>query len=105
MLLDHKVSVDCKDCLENTPLHLASVLNDEAACMQRTLHISKKSLDHKDCYGMTPLMCAIDAGKLKAVQVCLEAGASLHETDMHHRSPLFLALEKQNEPIFGLLAR
>jgi len=107
LLLQYNASVDCKDCIENTPLHLISGIEDGGQCLSKILKNNHglKHLEAKNCNQMTPLLCAIENGSLKTIEMLLEAGASLHVSDMYSQGPLHIAIIYGNFIIFELLTR
>lgn len=69
-------TIDQKDCLGRTPLHIA-VENGESELVDILLALPQVDIDSEDKYGRTPLFLATSKGHIRIVQQLLAKGANI----------------------------
>lgn len=111
LLISKGATVDCVDCLGNTPLMRAAAeweakQYSEAAANSIVSLLIEKGADvnwvgDEDC---TPLLYAIMAKRPNTVKLLLEAGADANASrGITKRAPLIIAIEKNQPEIVRLL--
>jgi hypothetical protein len=66
------------------------------------MEVTRHGLEHRNMFGMTPLMMAADAGNVSLVETLLERGARLDAGDSLGRMPVHFALRRAfSDPTFA----
>jgi len=89
-LLRHRVRLDVRSAVGNTPLHYAVVLG--RADVVDLLLAAKPDVEIRNAEGRTALALAAEAGRPGIVRALLRAGADYRTVDGQGWPPLFIAL-------------
>ena len=102
-LLQRRISVNCRNRYDRTPLSLASI-NGHFNVVQCLID-AKAGLNTRDVFDETPLSRASLNGHLAAIGYLVEARAALNTHDPYGRTPLFRASESGRTDVVQYLAR
>ena len=103
ILIKAGASLDQKDKLGNTALHLA-VDRNQVEMAQLLIDVGA-ALDVDNRNGMTPLMVAASRGNAAIVQALLAKGANARKTDFTGRDALSWANDSRRQAVVQLLQR
>lgn len=79
------------------------ILNNHIKMFDLLLSVNGIDLNVTDAKGNTPLIIAIQAKNMAAVQKLIERGADLNVLNGEEKTPLMVAVENENEPAVRLL--
>jgi len=110
-LIDHDLELKLsKDIRERTPLHTACRCGKTDVVMIQTQSLNlllettgKKLLEDTDSMSNTPLHLACVGGSRDTVQLLIDSGASLNQTNLSGEAPIHIAAQRGFVPIAELL--
>jgi ankyrin repeat protein len=89
LLLEHGADADCRDDLDQTPLHLASHVGCPKTMRQLLQHGA--DTNNRMLSSRTPLYQAVRSGNLEAVRLLLQYGANVNDKDDLSRTALHVS--------------
>ena len=92
LLLEARLSPDCQNNIQRTPLHLAAFQNDLKST--KILLIHKPRQDLRDTWDMTALTIAQNHGSFILAVSLIDAGAEIEEANRTHTQSTFFAAVK-----------
>lgn len=96
-LLDHGAEVNSESEYRWTALYLAARDNNEPALNMLIARGANVAT------GLSPLLAAVEAGSVNIARAVMDAGAEVNVFDDDGRTPLYLAVERQDEAMVALL--
>ena len=107
LLIAHGASVNARMDDGGTPLHVVArcKFSVECASIVRSLVMAGADLEVADSFRRTPLLCAIESGRIEFVKDFLKRGSNINARTHDGKSTLHLATSRNEIPLVRLLLK